>query len=156
LLGRDKGSERLLFFESPPRLRLKSGGQLYMQVMQAFTVIREGGSFKANTRSYHYALLESPAEQGQHGIFTYQWHPDRTKKLKWPHLHVIPRKPDPYLGHDKHFPTARMCIEDFVYLLIRDYDVRSRMPYDQWREILRRNKSAFVKSASWGLQYDET
>jgi hypothetical protein len=107
----------------------------------------ETGGYKAHSTSYYYAVL-AEEEHVRREILAFHWHPETTRKLQWPHLHVIPENDDariPYI----HFPTGRCPIEDFIYMLIRDLKVRARMPYDEWRRILVKNKGEFVKSATW-------
>ena len=75
-------------------------------------------------------------------------HPESTPKLKWPHMHINANTFDGDTSR-VHFPTAWVCIEDFVKVLIRDFGIKPRLPYAVRREILVRNKAAFMANASW-------
>jgi hypothetical protein len=83
-------------------------------------------------------------------IVEFHWHP--SKEVKWPHVHVTGNSPEGALER-KHFPTARISLEDFLRFLIRDYDIKALPPYATWKEILTRNKREFVTNASW-LYYE--
>jgi hypothetical protein len=149
LQGIRKGNQHVLLFEPPAKVRVKSGGSLYIDVVQTFAVVERDGQYRAQTTSYQYSVLESETEAGDYGICSYHWHPSQTSKLRWPHLHAIPRIADKYLSHRVHLPTSRICIEDFVLVLIRDFDVSPRRPYDEWKETLMRNKTSFATYANW-------
>jgi len=150
LHGIREGAEHLLFFEPPARLATTKSGFLYIDVLQTFaTVQTNDGSFRAHTTGYQYAVMEAETDSTEYGIVTYHWHPGRTPKLRWPHLHVIPRERDKYLGNAIHLPTSRICIEDFVHLFIRDFHVRPRSSHEDWKKILTDNKTSFVKFANW-------
>lgn len=144
------GDEYLLTFEPPARVETTHGGFLYLDILQTFeTVAADDGQFRAHTTGYQYAVMESETESNDNGIASYHWHPDRPTKLRWPHLHVAPRDRDNYLSPRIHLPTSRVSIEDFVHLLIRDFHVRPRFPYVEWKKILMANKTSFVKYANW-------
>jgi hypothetical protein len=49
-------------------------------------------------------------------------------------------------------PHAKICIEDFVRLLIRDFGVRPRLPREEWKKLLAENKSSFAKHATLAIQ----
>jgi hypothetical protein len=150
LNGIRREDEHLLLFEPPPRLQRKAGKPVFLNILQTFkTVPMEGSGFRAHTTSYHYSIAEKESEAGEYGIFAYHWHPRLTPKLKWPHLHVLPSTSDSFINHRVHFPTARICIEDFVRLLIRDFGVRPRLPHEEWKKLLAENKSSFAKHATW-------
>lgn len=144
--GRD-GNDRLLLYEPPVKLERKSGKALFMAITQVYKIVPAGREFKAKTTSYTYELLA----QGDNDIETvaeFHWHPQQTTNLRWPHLHIKANCVDGGLGR-VHFPTGRMAIEDFLKLMIRDFGVKPRLPYEQWKEILTRNKREFSASASW-------
>jgi hypothetical protein len=92
-------------------------------------------------------------QTSHHGIVAYHWHPDDFS-VRDPHLHL---RITPNLGYPEierkigraHFPTSRVCLEDFVRLLIDYYDIKPSLHHSAWRRILRKNKAAFGKQASW-------
>lgn len=145
--GRE-GDERVLLYEPPVRLQRKEGDPLFLSVTQTYKIsptTDEG--FKAKTTSYSYEI--SVRKDGRLEIIAaFHWHPGTTAKLKWPHVHIKGNTAEGDLGR-KHFPTARISIEDFLRFLIRDFGVHPRLEYDVWKEILTRNKREFVAHASW-------
>ncbi len=144
--GRE-GDERVLLYEPPVKLQRKQGDPLFLSVTQTYRVTPLGEGFKAKTTSYSYELSVKK-DDNLEIIAAFHWHPSKTAKLRWPHVHIRGNTAEGDLGR-KHFPTARISIEDFLRFLIRDFDVKPRLAYDVWKEILTRNKQEFVSSASW-------
>ena len=143
------GDERVLYYEPPVKLQRTTGDHLYLTVIQTYSVIETNDEFKASTTSYNYELwLKRDRELA--AIVEFHWHP--SKEVKWPHVHVTSNSPEGALER-KHFPTARISLEDFLRFLIRDYDIKALPPYATWKEILTRNKREFVTNASW-LYYE--
>jgi len=134
-------SEKLykLYYEPYARVTAKSGDAYLVSVTQIFRTIphpEQKGQFKATTQEYSYRLLAGPGENTE--ILAYHWHPQEPG-VNYPHLHLrlYPRV---------HFPSSRVCLEDFVTLLMRDYGVRGekvafRMQgnFDQKQEGIREN-----------------
>jgi hypothetical protein len=125
-----------LLFRSPIPIASRSGDRFYISVTQACTVDeREGGIFRAHMREYSYVFADSP-HPTHHGIVSYHWHPNDFA-LRDPHLHL---KLTPNLGTPEierkiaraHFPTSRVCLEDFIRLLIVDYDIRPALYHSTW------------------------
>jgi hypothetical protein len=144
--GRE-GDERVLLYEPPVRLQRKEGDPLFLSVTQTYRISPDGRGFKATTTSYSYEL-SAKKESRMEIIAAFHWHPGKTAKLKWPHVHIRGNTAEGDLGR-KHFPTARISIEDFLRFLIRDFGVKPRLEYDVWKEILTRNKREFIAHASW-------
>jgi hypothetical protein len=147
LTGRREGNKRVLLYEPPVKLERKGGDPLYMAVTQTYSLSQVDAGYKARTTSYSYELLVR-----KDGTFLtiaeFHWHPDTTPNPKWPHVHVKGNSAEGELDR-KHFPTARLSIEDFVRFLMRDFDVKPRLAYADSKEILTRNKREFVAGASW-------
>lgn len=142
-----EGDQRVMLYEPPVKLQRKDGDTLYLAVTQTYQILPAGDGFKASTTSYSYELLVKK-DGNLETIAEFHWHPDTTKKLRWPHVHIKGNTAEGELGR-KHFPTARLSIEDFLRFLIRDFGVVPRIPYQEGKEILAKNKAAFVASASW-------
>ena len=142
-----EGDRRVLLYEPPVKLQRKAGDPLFLAVTQTYTIIQENGQYRAKTTSYSYELLVKK-DQSFQTIAEFHWHPLATPNLKWPHVHIKGNTAEGELDR-KHFPTARLAVEDFIKFLIRDFGVTSRFPYAQWKEILTRNKREFMASASW-------
>jgi hypothetical protein len=142
-----QGNERVLLYEPPVKLERKNGDPLHMAVTQTYLISRLDDGFKATTTSYSYELIVKK-DSALQTIAEFHWHPETTKNLKWPHVHIKGNTAEGDLDR-KHFPTSRITIEDFIRFLIRDFEVKPRLEHSEWKEILTRNKRAFVNSASW-------
>lgn len=145
-----------LLYENAIPITSANGGRFYLQVTQICnTEKREDGLFKAHTREYSYVFSDTP-EFTHHGILAYHWHP-HDFDLRSPHLHlrITPQMGCPEIERKisrAHFPTSRVCLEDFVFLLLKYYDIKSPLHHSKYRSILRRNKEAFSKGATWTVQ----
>lgn len=143
-----QGDKRLLLYEPPVRLQRKDGDPLFLSIAQTYLITSlTTGQYKARTTSYSYSLLVKKADDFE-VILEFHWHPEHTRNLKWPHVHINGNTPEGELKR-KHFPTARLSIEDFIRFLVRDFGIKPRMEHDEWKAILTRNKAAFVDHASW-------
>lgn len=148
-----------LFLKIPAPITSRNGSRFYMSVAQLFMVEEcDDGMFKVHTREYSYVFSDSPV-YSHHGLVSYHWHPDEYA-LRDPHLHL---KITPETGYPEierkigkaHYPTSRICLEDFVLLLIKYYDIEPVMGRGRWGPILKRNKKAFAKGATWGVAHNE-
>ena len=145
LLGYTEGNRSLLTYREPVKLTRKSGDPLYVNVTQTYLIVQSGdGEYKANSTAYIYTVL------GKFGnnlseILEFHWHPTDTPKLKWPHLHVNGNTADGDVSR-VHFPTGRLAVEDFIRILVRDFDVKMWLPYDEAKRILTKNKRAFAST----------
>jgi hypothetical protein len=142
-----EGDKRVLLYEPPVKLRRKSGDPIFLSVTQTYLISPTDDGYKAKTTSYSYELLVKKDGEFE-TIAEFHWHPTKTHNLKWPHVHIKGNTAEGDLAR-KHFPTARVAVEDFLKFLIRDFGVMPRMAYQDWKEILTRNKKAFVDNASW-------
>jgi hypothetical protein len=136
-----------ILFEPYPKLETTDNSPVYISIVQHILTVPhhiEEKRFKAKTKFYSYRLLRHQTDDTQE-ILDYHWHPDGTA-VRYPHLHIrsIPRT---------HFPTSRVCLEDFVLLLIKYYKVKSPLKYAEWKGILHKNKSAFEKYATWKIHH---
>lgn len=140
-------SDRLykVYYEPYATVRSRNGPTFRVSVTQIFRAVSHPdleGKFKASTQEYSYRLLSGPEENTE--ILAYHWHPQEPG-VTYPHLHLAQ---SPRI----HFPTSRVCLEDFVSLLMRDYGVRPLLSHSKCKEILGRNKKAFEKMATWKIQ----
>ncbi len=141
-------SEKLYkaFYEPYAKITGRDGIVYNLSVTQIFRTVPVPGSkgeFKAQTQEYSYRLLDETGNEDE--FFAYHWHP-LDPGVRYPHLHIK-------TAHRIHFQTSRVCLEDVILLLIRDYKIRPRLPHAEWREILSRNKKAFEKMASWKIHH---
>jgi len=146
-----------LLYRSAAPIASVSGSRFYLQITQVCNAEeREDGTFKAHTREYSYVFSDSSADTN-HGILSYHWHPNDFD-LRTPHLHI---RITPQMGCPEierrisraHFPTSRVCLEDFVYLLLKYYDIRSPLHHSRYGSILKRNKREFSKGATWTVHH---
>lgn len=129
------------YLNPPADLQTRSGGRLVVSIAQVFAVTQDSeGQFKVRTHQYSYVLYQATTE-GNVEILSYHWHP-QDSEVHAPHLHVrcVPRV---------HFPTSRVCVEDFIWMVIQYYGARQTMRKSEWTAILQKNKKAFERMASW-------
>ena len=144
-----------LLFRNAVPIHNASGSRFYLQVTQVCnTEQTDDGLYKARTREYSYVFSDTAAES-YHGILAYHWHPNDFD-LRSPHLHlrITPQMGCPEIERRisrAHFPTSRVCLEDFVLLLIKYYDIKSPLHHSRYRSILKRNKDAFSRGATWTI-----
>ena len=149
LLAHADHDKRILMYEPPVKLQRKGGDPLYLAVTQTYRVVEPTPrQFKAKTTAYLYEVSVKRNSDELANVFEFHWHPDTTRSLKWPHLHVVGNTQDGNVER-VHFPTARLAVEDLIRLLIRDFGVKTRIPYDNAKKILAKNKLALMQSASW-------
>jgi len=132
-----------VWFNPPSEIPTRSGARLFLSITQVFGAgpnPKEAGQYKVTTREYSYRLLQR-MDVGSREILAYHWHPNDSD-LRDPHLHVrkIARV---------HFPTSRVCLEDFIWLVIAYYGARPRLKHSEWTAILEKNRKAFNKMATW-------
>jgi hypothetical protein len=136
-----------VWFSPPAELATRSGAKLFLsltQVLGSGPDPKQPGEFKVSTREYSYRLMQR-SDVASREILAYHWHPNDSE-LRDPHLHIrsIARV---------HFPTSRVCLEDFVGMLIKYYGVRPTMKKSEWTAILEKNKRAFEQMATWKIQH---
>jgi hypothetical protein len=147
-----------MLFKTPAVIEDRDGELYYLLVSQTFTVIpNDEGGFRAHSREYSYVLSTSD-DYADHGIVSYHWHPHLDSEVRDPHLHLhIERDADtPLLERlipRVHFPTSRVCLEDFIWMLIRYYRIKPL--HTRWRSVLKRNKMAFSRQATWFVAHHE-
>ena len=135
-----------IFYDPYPTVHTRSGPSYRISVTQIFRVVNDpntAGQYKAKTQEYSYRLLKSGNTESE--IVAYHWHP-QDPGVRYPHLHVKAAHPR------IHFPTSRVCLEDFVSMLMRDFHVRPKLSHDECKRILSKNKEAFERMATWKIQ----
>jgi hypothetical protein len=123
-----------VWFNPPAELTTRSGARLFLsftQVLGAGPDTQKPGEFKVSTREYSYRLLQG-IDVASREILAYHWHPNDSA-LRDPHLHIRS------VGR-VHFPTSRICLEDFVCMLIKYYGVRPKMMHSEWTAIITKTK----------------
>lgn len=132
-----------VWFNPPAELNTRSGATLFLSITQVFGVSADPLNvrrFKAHTREYSYRLLQGARAEARE-IVAYHWHP-HDSELHDPHLHVarVARV---------HFPTSRVCVEDFIRMVLKYYGARATMRRSEWEGILEKNRRAFEALATW-------
>lgn len=104
----------------------------------------ETRSWRTHTIRYDYALFAG--KQADAERLSYHYHP--TSGVVLPHLHVNVRPRWAPRGlRKKHLPTGRVAFEDFVEVLIEEFDVRPKR--DDWRSVLDQNREVFRDRRTW-------
>lgn len=137
-----KSPNRYVLTFEPPAIVLCPYGNRTVDISQIFRIGEKDGEYKAITLQYDYTLNAEIDGQWKE-LVSYHWHPDESE-VRTPHLHVgcqcFPRV---------HFPTRRISVERFIAMLFDYYDIEPELPEAQWKEILEKNDTAFVKGSTW-------
>ncbi len=121
------------------------GTTLLLKVEQTCRIVRadDGGGYRLTTTLYAYTVIDSDGRP----ILAYHWH--TLYKPKYPHVHVyvanhpaVPRLPG------AHLPTARIALEDVLYLALDDLRAHAIRP--NWRGTLKDTKTRFLRYRTWG------
>ncbi len=148
-----------LFFRAPARLDATNGDRFYILVNQSFTVVQDSnGLCRVHSREYSYILSDAPSPATK-GIVSYHWHPHESA-LRDPHLHLHITQNMGYPEIERkiaraHYPTSRVCLEDFLLLLIKYYDINPITPDSVWKRVLKKNKQLFEQDATWFVGHRE-
>jgi hypothetical protein len=135
-----------LTFPDDP-ISLRGQEKFALSVRHDYRIARDEGPYgrwKVRTVGYYYELQnESNLE-----ILSYHWHPESRSPLMFPHMHIGKGSGATVEGlFEPHFPTPRMALEDFLWMLIEDFDVRHER--DDWRDILQQNRAAYEEDRTW-------
>jgi hypothetical protein len=158
LIGkRTKRLQKVTFYPPAP-VYTNTGAVLFIAVTHVFTTVpdKADGGYKVSSREYFYKLSDNPHEsEHDQGTFSYHWHPNGYP-IRYPHLHLTITPQLGYHGLElrinrAHYPTSRVCVEDFVRLLIQGYDIKPTCAKSEWSRILQKNKTAFHKHATWSI-----
>ena len=126
---------------------LNADRTLTMSVRHEYRVVAadeaEGGPWRVSSSAYIYRLSEDDEP-----IFAYHWHPIEGFDIQFPHLHLylLERQGAPALAK-AHFPTARISLESFVRLLVREFGVRPLR--DDYPAILDARERDFLRQRTW-------
>ncbi len=102
------------------------------------------GPYKVKTVSYFYAI----ENRRQQELAAYHWHPEGTD-VAFPHIHfgkgVI--KDTTHSLQEKHYPTGRISVEEFLMLAVREFGVRPIKA--EWKTILGETQGRFDQWKTW-------
>lgn len=134
-------SHRLLL--NPPARVDSAAGTLEIRIVHSYAVVPDAGvptGYRISTDGYFYDLarvVRDGGEQERRGeILAYHWSPESTSgDPAYPHLHVYRSDRIERLHISKmHLPTGHVTLEDFIRLLITEFNVTVRR--ENWPEIL--------------------
>ena len=141
-------SEKLykIYYEPYADLLSREYTNYKVSITQIFKTIpdpQQAKQFKATTQEYSYTLLNAAGQE----VVSYHWHPN-DPGVSFPHLHI----------HQQaikriHFPTSRVCIEDFILMLFREFEIRPNVSHAEYKRVLEQNKRNFEKWATWKIQH---
>lgn len=122
--------------------KVSSQPTVYAEISMKFMIIEVPkrdrprlGHYKVSTRWYRYNVLT----HRKHEILSYQWHPG--SGIDFPHLHIDALE-------RCHLPTGRISIEQFVRLLVDDFDVKPRKGCN-WQAVLSEAEERFRSYRTW-------
>jgi hypothetical protein len=132
---------------------LKGDQDLALSVRHDYRIVRGGGGvygrWKVRTVAYYYELQTSSNAE----VLSYHWHPESRSPLIFPHMHLGAGSGVEFEGLLKpHFPTPRMALEDFLWMLIKDFGVQCRR--EDWEAVLGRSRAKYEADRTW--QYTPT
>lgn len=101
-------------------------------------------TWRTHTIAYDYSVYG--AEDDPRERFSYHFHPE--SGVEFPHLHVNVRPVWVRKGlRKKHLATGRVSIEDFIQVLVEEFDVTPRRK--DWRDVLEENRRIFSQRKTW-------
>ena len=125
---------------------LKGKNKLALSVIQHYSVVKaegERGPWKVSTRGYIYTLEDRERNE----IVAYHWHP-LSSSPQFPHVHV--RMTCGVIADrlaKAHLPTGRIAVEQFLRLLIAEFDVTPLR--SDWDQVLAQTQQAFEDWRTW-------
>lgn len=119
--------------------------RLGLIVILRYRIVRIAGSpgpWTIRIVTYHYSLVDD----SDRDILSYEWHPEGTSWVTWPHLHVggAMLQDGARLSSRMHLPTGQVAIEDVIRLAIVEFGVRPRRA--DWAAVLARTVQARAAS----------
>jgi hypothetical protein len=126
---------------------LDANPSLGVVVILRYRILQESadaGARMVRIVAYRYALLDD----AERDILAYEWHPEGTSWVTWPHLHVgsAMLRDGARLSSRMHLPTGQIGIEDVIRLAIVDFGVRPRR--SDWLAVLARTDRSRAASPS--------
>lgn len=122
----------------PVALKARDQRAISLTMIMGFQVVPAGGElgkYKVKTTSYFYQILKDESE-----IICYQWHPEETPKIWFPHIHVKGEL------SKIHLPTGRVSIEEVIRLLIVEFKIVGK---SGWEDVLRETQRKFERYRTW-------
>lgn len=126
---------------------LKGSPRLAIKIVQSFRVVEadgERGPFKVRTTSYMYSVENGEGKE----IFAYHWQPAGRSHVLIPHFHLGAGASIGMPGMaGAHFPTGRVCIEDFLLVLCESFGAEPIR--EGWRQVIEVSRQKFMDWKTW-------
>jgi hypothetical protein len=124
---------------------LNANPRLSAVVILRYRILRESteaGAWMVRVVAYRYALFD----EAERDILSYEWHPEGTSWVTWPHAHIggAMLRDGVRLSSRMHLPTRQVAIEDVIRLAIVEFGVRPRR--SDWASVLARTSQARMES----------
>lgn len=99
-----------------------------------------------STTAYYYELQTEAGVE----IISFHWHPGQRSLVTFPHLHIGSGAGVKILQgfRTAHLPTARTLLEDFLWILLKDFDVQPE--WADWRKVLQEGRAHFKAESTRG------
>lgn len=135
----------LLTFSDDP-VTLRGEGGLSLSVRHYYRVELARSRWKVSTSAYYYELQTRAGDE----VISFHWHPEQRSSVTFPHLHIgSGAGVKIHRGFYKaHLPTPRTPLEDFLWLLLEDFDVQPERA--DWRKTLQQGRARFEAESAWG------
>jgi hypothetical protein len=142
----ESADPRLLTFSDDP-IVLRGEAGFSLSVRHYYRVKHGTGRsrWKVSTVAYYYELQTSSGDE----VISFHWHPEQRSSVTSPHLHIGSGAGVKIEGFYKaHLPTPRVLLEDFLQMLIEDFDVQPERA--DWEIALQEGRAHFEAESSWG------
>lgn len=99
-----------------------------------------------STTAYYYELQTEAGVE----IISFHWHPGQRSLVTFPHLHIGSGAGVKILQgfRTAHLPTPRTLLEDFLWILLKDFDVQPERADS--RKVLQEGRAHFKAESTWG------
>jgi hypothetical protein len=125
--------------------RRSSQPPIQLTLTHSYYVVPEQGRrgpWRVRTAGWIYKIADAEGSL----VLAFHWHPERSGRATWPHLHAHGSHRSFDLDR-LHSPTGRVSIEAVVRFLIEDLNVITRK--DDWRAILDAHERQFWELRTW-------
>jgi hypothetical protein len=106
----------------PLRASPRLGVELTLRFIHEFEAVTDPGArrrWAVQPRGYIYEVRGPDRRE----LFAYHWHQLGSSVVTWPHLHIYTAGPLSGI----HFPTRRLSLEAFVYLVVHELALPERL-----------------------------
>ncbi len=102
--------------------------------------------WRVSSLRYEYAIEVSSTNQE---VVAFHWPGHGVGEVPFAHVHLGHANSvnAPFIGPKAHIPTGRVAIEDIIYFIIKELQVRPRT--EDWQEILAEVRKPFMEHKTW-------